>query len=340
MNRLKKVCSVVLACCLVWGLMVTTGCSHQTTTKSLQKVKLCETVHSIFYAPLYVSIAQGFFRQQGLDIDLTTAQGTDKAMTAVLSNAAQISLAGPEPTVYVFQQGRDDYAVNFAACTKRDGSFLVSKKAEPGFKWENLRGKTVIGGRPAGMPEMILEYVLRQHGLTPGKDVNVITNLQFTATAGAFQKSNADYVALFEPTASMLEKEEGGRVVASMGVSSGEVPYTGFFAKKSFIEKNPDLIQHFTNAVYRGQTWVKQHSPAEIADAIHSFFPDTDKDVMVKVITRYKNQDTWKTTPVLEYKDFSHMEDILLGYGAIKSKVNPHILVNQTFADKAVATVN
>ncbi len=335
MKRLKVVVCLALALALVFSA----GCAgkHKAARK-LTKVRLCETVHSIFYAPMYVAINEGFFKEEGIEIELTTAQGSDKAMTAILSNAADITLAGPEPTVYVYKQGRDDYAVNFAACTKRDGSFLVGRKAEPDFKWENLKGKTIIGGRPGGMPEMILEYVLKKHGLQPGKDVKIITNLQFTATAGAFKSGTGDYVALFEPTASMLEKENAGRVVASIGQASGEVPYTCFYAKKSYIEKNPDLVQRFTNAIYKAQIWVSKHSPDEIAASIQSFFPDADMDMMTRVVTRYKNQDTWKTNPILEYKDFAHMEEILQQYGVLDKPVDPKLLITHKFAWKAIKT--
>ena len=205
---MKRV-SVWLALVLICGLLATSlvGCEQKEEDGQLTKVRYCEVVRSIFYAPMYVAINEGFFAEGGLELELSTGQGADKVMTALLSGGADIGLAGPEATVYVLNQGQEDYVVNFAQLTNRDGSFLVGREPEPDFKWENLRGKTVIGGRPGGVPQMVLEHVLRKHGLTPGKDVEIITNLQFTATTGAFIGGTGDYVANFEPNASQLEKK-------------------------------------------------------------------------------------------------------------------------------------
>jgi len=308
-------------------------------TKELTKIRYSEVVRSIFYAPMYVAINKGFFKEEGLDIEMTTAQGADKVMTALLANASDIGLAGPEATVYVFSQGQQDYAVNFAQLTKRDGSFLVGRKPEADFKWENLKGKTIIGGRPGGVPEMVLEYVLKQHGLTPGKDVNIITNLQFTATAGAFKGGTGDYVALFEPTASILEKEKAGNVVASLGKDGGEVAYTVFMARKSYIEKNPEIVQKFTNAVYKGQLWVEGNSSADIAGAIQSFFPDADLELMTMVIDRYKAQDTWAQNPTMDSKAMDQLQKIIQTAGELEKPVDSEKLITRTFAEKSIETI-
>ncbi|MDI6602071.1 MAG: ABC transporter substrate-binding protein [Thermoanaerobacteraceae bacterium] len=330
---------LILICLLAFLIVLSSvGCSTQ---PKLIKLNYIETVRSIFYAPVYVAINKGFFKEEGLDINLTTAQGSDKAMTAILSGTADFGLQGPETTVYVYSQGREDYAINFAQVTKRDGSFLVGREAEPDFKWENLKGKTIIGGRPGGMPEMVLEWVLKDHDLIPGKDVNVITNLQFTATAGAFQSQpNVDYVALFEPTASIMEKIGEGKIVASLGVAGGEVPYTAFAAKKSYIEKNPDIIQKVTNALYKGQLWVRDHSSREIAEAIASFFPDADLDLIETVVTRYKEQDTWPYTPIVSKEGLDHLQDFIITSGELKGgKIDSSKIIDNTFANKAVETV-
>lgn len=334
-KRLK----VAIGVALVLVLLLLAGCIGNQAKPPVTKVRYCETVHSIFYTPVYVALTQGFFRAQGLDIEMSTAQGTDKVMTALLSNAADISLGDPEPTVYAYKQGRDNYAITFAAVTKRDGSFLVGRKPEPDFRWENLKGRTVIGSRPGGMPEMVLEHILKQHGLQPGKDVTIITNLQFTAATGAFAGGTGDYLALLEPTASLVEKQGGGSIIASIGQASGEVPYTGLMASKSFIEQHPDVVQQMTNGLYMGQLWVINHSPAEIAKAIQQFFPESDLDLLTRVVARYKSQDTWKTTPILEYQDFAYMEEILAQSGMIDKPVDPIILVNQSFAREAVKTI-
>ncbi|WP_049755929.1 ABC transporter substrate-binding protein [Desulforamulus reducens] len=319
-------------------LAVFSGCTNDTgkTSGELTKVRLCEVVHSIFYAPQYVAINEGFFKEEGLDIELTTGQGADKVMTALLSNAADIGLAGPEATVYVYNQKKQDYVINFAQLTKKDGSFLVGRNQEPEFEWENLKGKTIIGGRPGGVPEMVLEYVLKKHGLTPGKDVNIITNLQFTATAGAFKGGTGDYVALFEPTASLMEKEKAGYVVASLGQSSGEIPYTVYMAQNSFMEKNPEVIQKFTNALYKAQLWVANHSPQEIASSIQPFFPDTDLDLLAAVIERYKSQDTWNTNPVMDNQAFNYLQEIIQVAGELDKPVEPNVLITHEYAEKTV----
>ncbi|HHW58024.1 MAG TPA: ABC transporter substrate-binding protein [Clostridia bacterium] len=329
----------LLAFVLVFTLIASSFVGCGSKEKKLTKINFVETVHSIFYAPYYVAISQGLFKEQGLELIIATAQGSDKAATAVLSGTADIGLQGPETTVYVLQEGREDYLVNFGQLTRKDGSFLLGKKSEPDFKWENLRGKKVIGGRPGGMPEMTLEYILKEHGINPKTDLTLITNLQFTAAAGAFMSSDADYVALFEPTASLVEKQGGGYIVASVGASSHEVPYTTFNAKKSYIEKHPDIIQKFANAVYKGMIWVDSHSAKEVAEAIKPFFPDADVDLMATAIERYKNQNTWGTTLKMKTEDFDFLQTILLDAGVIKKKVDSKLLINNTFAEKAEKTI-
>jgi len=337
---MKRV-SVWLALVLIMGLLATSlvGCGQKEESDQLTKVQYCEVVRSIFYAPMYVAINEGFFVDEGLEIELTTGQGADKVMTALLSGGADIGLAGPEASVYVFNQGQEDYVVNFAQLTNRDGSFLVGRQPEPDFKWENLRGKTVIGGRPGGVLQMVLEHVLKKHGLTPGQDVNIITNLQFTATTGAFIGGTGDYVANFEPNASQLEKEGHGYVVASLGVAGGEVPYTVFGARKSYLAENWEVVQRFTNAVYRGQLWVDQHSSEEIAKSIQSFFPDTDLDLITMVVERYKEQDTWAKDPIMESESLDRLQEIIMEAGELKDPVDSNLLITHEFAQRAMMKV-
>jgi len=338
MKRVK----VWLALALICGLLATSlvGCGKsEEGEQPLTKVRYCEVVRSIFYAPVYVAMNEGFFTDEGLEIELTTGQGADKVMTALLSGGADIGLAGPEATVYVLNQGQEDYVINFAQLTKRDGSFLVGRKPEPDFKWENLRGKTVIGGRPGGVPEMVLEHVLRKHGLNPGKDVEIITNLQFTATTGAFIGGTGDYVANFEPNASQLEKEGYGYVVASLGIAGGELPYTVFGARKSYIAENPEVIQRFTNAVYRGQLWVENHSSEDIARSIQSFFPDTDLELITMVIERYKAQDTWAKDPIMKAESLDRLQEIIIEAGELSEPVDSNLLITHEFALQAMEEV-
>ncbi|MDK2824420.1 MAG: NitT/TauT family transport system substrate-binding protein [Clostridia bacterium] len=311
------------------------GCGEQ----KLTKVRLNEVTHSVFYAPMYVAINQGFFAEEGIQLELTTGQGADKVMTALLSGQADIGFMGPEATVYVYNQGKEDYAVNFAQLTKRDGSFLVARQPDPNFTWEKVKGTTIIGGRKGGMPEMTLEYVLKNKGIIPGKDVTVLTNIQFALMAGAFTGGTGDYVTLFEPVAATLEQAGSGYVVASVGQESGEIPYTVFSAKKSFIEKNKDIIQRFTNAIYRGQQWTANHSPEEIAKAIKPSFPDADEKILTAVAKRYKEIDAWAENPLFTEEAFKRLQDVIQLAGELDKRAPYEKLVTNQFAEKAIETV-
>ncbi len=336
MKSILKISSVLLLIAVIAaGIM--SGCSSQ--EQELVTVRLNEVVHSIFYAPQYVALNKGFFEEEGLEIELYTGQGADKTMTALLSGQADIGFMGPEATIYVYNQGKEDCSVLFAQLTQRDGSFLVGRNPEPDFRWENMKGKTIIGGRPGGVPEMTLEYVLREHGMEPSKDVQLITNLQFTATAGAFKGGTGDYVALFEPTASMLEAEGGGHIVASIGRAGGPIAYTAYSALKSYIEAHPDIIQKFTNAIYRGQIWVEQHTPEEIAAEIQPFFPDTDTELLTTVVKRYKDQETWCSNPVMIPETLDRLQDIMQTAGELDKRAPYDKIVTTQFAEEAIRTI-
>jgi NitT/TauT family transport system substrate-binding protein len=336
-KKYAKLASLILVVAILLSSItaMTAGCTKQ----ELTTVRLNEVVRSIFYAPQYVAINKGFFEEQGLKIELTTGQGADKTMTALLSGQCDIGFAGPEASIYVFNQGKEDYAVIFAQLTQRDGSFLVARNEEKDFKWENTKGKVIIGGRPGGVPEMSLEYVLKKYGVEPFKDVEIITNLQFTATAGAFKSGTGDYVALFEPTASMLEKENAGKIVSSIGEESGEIAYTAYFTTKSMLSKDPELIQKFTNAIYKGQLWVKNHTAEEIAKEIKSFFPDTEDDILVTVVNRYKEIDAFCDNPITTPESLELLQDVMQSAGELDKRVEYDKIVVQDFAKKAIETV-
>ncbi|MBU3158182.1 ABC transporter substrate-binding protein [Clostridium frigoris] len=339
--KIKKmsIFSLLLSLALITTLF--SGCTQKTATTPLVKVKLNEVVRSIFYAPMYAAISQGFFKEEGLNIELSTGQGADKTMQQVLSKASDIGLAGPEQVIYIYNQQRKDYPVLFAQLTQKDGSFLVSRKAESNFKWESLKGKTIIGGRPGGVPEMALEYVLKNHGIKPGVDVNLITNLAFTATAGAFKAGTGDYVALFEPTASTLKNNNSGNIVASVGESAGTIPYTCFFATKSYITKNPAVMQKFTNAIYKGQKWVNSHSDKEVITSIKSYFPGTDEAVLISSIKNYRNINAFSTNPTLTTENLTKLMDIVQSYKPSLIPTRPSFdkIVNTTFSKNAVTTI-
>ncbi|WP_304576418.1 ABC transporter substrate-binding protein [uncultured Clostridium sp.] len=339
MCKFFKRFAAVIALVAIVGISFV-GCQKSTDkgNDKLQTVRLNEVVRSVFYAPMYVAISEGFFEEEGLKIDLSTGQGADKTMQQLLSKNADIGFSGPEQVVYIYNQGREDYPVVFGQLTQRDGSFLVGREAEENFNWRSLKGKELIGGRPGGIPEMALEYVLRENGLNPSTDVNMVTNIDFTATSGAFKSGTGDYVALFEPTATMLENDEGGSIVASVGESAGNISYTCFYTTKSYMDKNPEVVQKFTNAIYKAQQWVKEHTNEEVAKSISSYFPGTDVDVIAQVIDNYKSIDAYSENPVVSEEGLNRLMDIIQGYDSTLIKTRPDfdIIVNNDFANKAM----
>ncbi|EPY2303847.1 ABC transporter substrate-binding protein [Clostridium sporogenes] len=334
----KKITVISLLALLVFSLTLFAGCNNKDDNKkNLTKVRLNEVVRSVFYAPMYVAINEGIFEEEGIEIDLSTGQGADKTMQQVLSKSADIGFCGPEQVIYIYNQKREDYPVLFAQLTQSDGSFLVGRKKEENFKWESLKGKKIIGGRPGGMPEMALEYVLKSHGINPKSDVDLITNIAFTATAGAFKSGTGDYAALFEPTASMLEKENAGHIVASIGESAGNIPYTCYFSTKSYMGKNPETIQKFTNAIYKAQKWIDKHTEEEIAKSIISFFPGAKEDILVDVIKNYKKINSFANTPTLKEENLNKLMDIIQSYDKELIPTRPEFnkIVNTKFSKEA-----
>ena len=302
----------------------------------LAKVTLNEVAHSIFYAPQYVAIEEGYFKDEGLDMTLITGFGADKTMTAVISGEADIGFMGAEASIYAYQEGATDPVVNFAQLTQRAGNFLVAREEMPDFKWEDLKGRKVLGGRKGGMPEMVFEYILKQNSLDPQKDLTIDQSIDFGATAAAFTgDDSADFTVEFEPSATALEKQGAGHVVASLGVDSGYVPYTSYSAKTSYMEKNPDIIQKFTNALQKGMDYVQSHTPEEIAKIIEPQFPETDLETITTIVKRYYNQDTWKDNLVFGQDGFELLQDILEDAGELKERTPYDKLVSTEFAENA-----
>lgn len=296
-------------------------------------IKVNEVTRSVFYAPQYVAINQGFFEENGIKVELTTGQGADAVMTAVLSNQCDIGFAGPEASIYVYNEGREDYCQVFAQMTKKDGSFLIARNATNNFSWQDLKGKTVIPGRKGGVPYMTLEYVLKNNGLNPQTDLVLDDSIKFDLMAGAFASGSADYVTLFEPTASMTEAQGKGYIVASVGEAAGEIPYTAYFTKKSYISENEDIIQGFTNAIYKGQKWVKEHTSKEIAEAVQSFFPDTDLDSLAAAVQSYMDIDAWNDTPVLKQEAFDRLQEVMTEAGELQQSAPYDKLINNKYAE-------
>ncbi len=326
---------VVIALVVIGIISVKTNKNETTTTEEAKLIKVNEVTRSVFYAPQYVAINQGFFKENGIDIELSTGQGADAVMTAVLSNQCDIGFAGPEASIYVYNEGKEDYCQVFAQMTKKDGSFLVARNDTDNFSWQDLKGKTIIPGRKGGVPYMTFEYVLRKNGLNPGTDLVLDDSIKFDLMAGAFASGNADYVTLFEPTASETEKQGKGYVVASVGEASGEIPYTAYFAKKSYIADNEDTIQKFTNAIYKGQKWVKEHSSKEIAEAIQSFFPDTDVEQLATAVQSYMDIDAWNETPVLKEEAFDRLQEVMTQAGELQQSAPYDKIVNNKYAEQA-----
>lgn len=334
MKKLKLPIVISLVSAMV--LVSFTGCKKES---ELTTVRLNEVVHSVFYAPQYVAIEKGFFEEQGLEIELSVGQGADKSMTALLSDSADIALLGTEAGIYVYNEGKENYCQSFAQLTQRAGNFLVSRTDDKNFSWEDVKGKSIIGGRIGGMPELVLEYVLKQQGIEPGKDTEIINNISFSSTSGAFVGNVGDYTVEFEPAATALENSGSGYVVASLGTDSGYVPYTVYMATKEYIEKNPEIIQKFTNAVYKGQLWINSHTSKEIAEVIASQFTESDIDTLTKIIERYKSQDTWNITPVFEEEGLTLIQDIMEQGGELEKRVPYSDFITTDFAEKAVKTI-
>lgn len=311
----------------------TAGVSEKNGTK----VILNEVAHSVFYAPLYVAIEKGYFAEEGLDLELVTGYGADKTMTAVLSGEAQIGFMGSESSIYTYNQGAEDYVINFAQLTQRAGNFLVSREPIENFDLSMLAGKTVLGGRAGGMPEMVFEYILKKNNLNPATDLTIDQSIDFGSTAAAFSGGQGDFTVEFEPHATALETKGDGYVVASLGEESGYVPYTAFSAKKSFIEQNRETIQQFTNALQKGMNYVNQSSPADIAKTISPQFPETDIETLTTIVSRYYDQKTWKEDLVFEEESFTLLLNILEEAGELSERVPYENLVNTDFAKEALS---
>ena len=300
----------------------------------LKKIKVAEVTHSVFYTPQYLAHALGYFSDEGLDVEIILTPGADKVTAAVLSGDVQIGFCGSEATIYVYNGSEDDYLVNFAGLTKKDGSFIVSRKKIDNFDISMLKDSYIIGGRKGGMPEMTLEYILRKHNIDPKKDIKIDTSIAFAAMQGAFIGGTGDYVTLFEPNALAVEKNNFGYVVASLGELGGEVPYTVYNAKKSYIENNKDVIKGFSRAIQKGIDYVKNHSSEDIAKVILNYFPDVSLSDLTLIVDRYKNIDSWYDTTLITEENFNHVQEIMESAGELTKKAPYDKLVDTRFSQK------
>ena len=329
---MKKILCIILSGILV--ISTVTGCRKHSTGKI--PVTLNEVAHSIFYAPQYAAIELGYFDDEGIELTLVNGAGADKVMTALVSREADIGFMGSEASIYTYSGGEKDFAVNFAQLTQRAGNFLVGREPEESFDWKTLKGKKVLGGRAGGMPQMVFEYILKKHGMDPKNDLSIDQSISFGLTAAAFTNDSSDYTVEFEPFATGLELAGNGYVVASLGEESGYVPYTAYCAKKSFIEKNPETIQKFTNAIQKGLDYVNTHSSEEIARTIKPQFKETEESVIATIVERYKAQDTWKENTIFEKESFDLLQNILEEAGELKARVPYEELVTTEYSKEAV----
>ncbi len=333
----KRIILVLLVIVLIAGIISIVMINKNKDTQTGEKlIKVNEVTRSVFYAPQYAAINNGYFKENGIEVELSTGQGADAVMTAVLANQCDIGFAGPEASIYVYNEGKEDYTQVFAQMTKKDGSFLVAKENTDNFSWQDLKGKTVIPGRKGGVPYMTLEYVLKKNGINPQTDLVLDDSIKFDLMAGAFASGDAEYVTLFEPTASLTEEQGKGYIVASVGEEAGDIPYTAYFAKKSYIEGNEDTIRKFTEAVYKGQQWVKEHSAEEVAESIQSFFPDTDIEQLENAVQSYKDIDAWNDTPVLTEESFNRLQEVMTMAGELEEKAPYDKIINNKYAEEVI----
>ena len=318
--------------CLFSVIILLVGCS----TGEKTEVKVGEVTRSIFYAPLYVAIEEGFFEDEGLDVKLTTIPGGDKTMTALLSDGIDIALIGAETSIYVASQNPNDAVVNFAQLTQTDGTFLVAREDVNEFNWDMLKGSTFLGQRVGGMPQMAGEFVLKNNGIDPQKDLTLIQNIDFANIASAFASGTGDYVQLFEPTASMFEEQGVGKIVASFGEELGAIPYTVFMAKESKFKNDKEMIESYTKALYKAQKWVYEQSAEKVAKSISPYFEDTDLKLIETVVERYRSQESFAKDPIIDEKEFDNLLKVMTEAGVLEYDAKYEDLVNRSFADEVV----
>ncbi|MBS3873012.1 MAG: ABC transporter substrate-binding protein [Firmicutes bacterium] len=329
----RRLLAVFALCTMLLGSLALVACQRRVEVRD---IVLSEVIHSIFFAPQYVALHKGFFMDEGLNVRLEVAGGADRGAAALLSGSAHIALFGTEAAIYTFKQGAANPIVAFAQLTQRDGSFLVGRNADPDFTWEDVRGKTIIGGRRGGVPQMVLEHILRRHNITPQVDVTIIQNIGLGATAAAFREGTGDFVQLWEPTASTLIAAGTGNIVTALGEYSGKLPYTVFHATQSFIKENPAVLEQFTRAIYRAQRYVAENEAEVVARAIAPSFPEMTLEQMTAIIARYQALDIWAASPLVQSEAVDHLQNIMIEAGELDTKVPFTQVVNNTFAERAM----
>lgn len=324
----KFIIGLILIGLIIAGIFIFKG---EDKNKDLKQITVGEVTHSVFYTPQYVAKALGYFEDEGLDVEIRLTSGADKVTAAVLSGDVEIGFCGSEATIYVYNNGEKDYLVNFAGLTKKDGSFLVSREKIENFTTADLKGKHILGGREGGMPALTLEWALNENGIKTS-EVNLDTSVDFASMSGAFIGGTGDFVTMFEPGASALEKQGYGYVVESVGNLGGTVPYTAYNARKSYIENNPEVIEGFTKAIQKGIDYTLNHSAEELADIIIDDFPDTSRNDLIDIINKYKEIDSWFTTTYIDEEDFNHIEEIMKNGDKLDKNAPYDKLVDNTYS--------
>ena len=326
-----KILKVLLGVLIIVIIIVTaTKITQNKNNDNLETIRLAEVTHSAFYAPLYVAIEKGYFENNGIDLDLILTSGADKVSAAVLSNDVEIGFAGPESAIYIYNGNEEDYLVTFSGLTKRDGQFIVSRKKIKNFTLKDLEGKEVLAGRLGGMPALNFLNALKNENIND-KEIKINTSVEFAALSGTFIAGVGDFVNLFEPNATNLVKEGYGYIVGNIGSYSGEMPYTAFYARKSFIENNKKLLESFTKAISEGLTYVKENSAKEIAKTILPQFPDISLTDLTVIVDNYKKYDSWLDTPYISEESYKNLQDVMLDAELIKEYVPYEKLINNFY---------